>query len=293
MRVISSNTETHYRYDALGRRVSKATYERHASRAARSRTEFVWEGFRLLQEKVPQQGWRTYLYDAEQPYTPVACVTGQGTQRQVWYYHTDVTGTAQEVTSADGKRVWAGYLAAWGEKRADISNSGAYFHQPLRLPGQYFDDETGLHYNLFRYYAPESGRFISQDPIGLAGGLNLYQYAPNPLSWIDPLGLKCHGHHSDPKFMGGKKNQKLTMLDEVDHRQLHKDLNDFLVNKTGVNAKGETVHMRPQRGNSGPVIRDNFSRPERLDALAEFYKVPGAKYKDVAEDFFKQHPELK
>jgi RHS repeat-associated protein len=85
--------------------------------------------------------------------------------------------------------VWAGYLAAWGEKRADISNSGAYFHQPLRLPGQYFDDETGLHYNLFRYYAPESGRFISQDPIGLAGGLNLYQYAPNPLSWIDPWGL--------------------------------------------------------------------------------------------------------
>ncbi len=93
--------------------------------------------------------------------------------------------------------------------------------------------------------------------------------------------------------MGGKKNQKLTMLDEVDHRQLHKDLNDFLVNKTGVNAKGETVHMRPQRGNSGSVIRDNFSRPERLDALAEFYKGPGAKYKNVAEDFFKQHPELK
>ena len=102
MRVISSNTETHYRYDALGRRVSKATYERHASRAARSRTEFVWEGFRLLQENVPQQGWRTYLYEAEQPYTPVACVMG----------------TAQKVTSADGKRAGAGYLVAWGEKRA-------------------------------------------------------------------------------------------------------------------------------------------------------------------------------
>ncbi|EPP0275528.1 RHS repeat-associated core domain-containing protein, partial [Salmonella enterica subsp. enterica] len=62
-------------------------------------------------------------------------------------------------------------------------------HQPLRLPGQYFDDETGLHYNLFRYYAPECGRFVSQDPIGLNGGINLYQYAPNPLSWIDPWGL--------------------------------------------------------------------------------------------------------
>ncbi|EAU3347228.1 hypothetical protein D8P29_24480, partial [Salmonella enterica] len=149
----------------------------------------MWVRFRLLQENVQQQGWRTYLYDAEQPYTPVVSVTGKGESRQVWYYHTDVTGTPQEVTAADGTLVWAGYIRGFGENAADISNSGAYFHQPLRLPGQYFDDETGLHYNLFRYYAPECGRFVSQDPIGLAGGLNLYQYAPNPLTWIDPLGL--------------------------------------------------------------------------------------------------------
>ncbi|EBS5767733.1 hypothetical protein DU226_19390 [Salmonella enterica subsp. enterica serovar Enteritidis] len=188
-RVISGNTETHYGYDALGRRIRKATYGRHTGHTARSRTDFVWEGFRLLQENVQQQGWRTYLYDAEQPYTPVASVTGKGESRQVWYYHTDVTGTPQEVTAADGTLVWAGYIRGFGENAADISNSGAYFHQPLRLPGQYFDDETGLHYNLFRYYAPECGRFVSQDPIGLRGGLNLYQYAPNPIRWIDPLGL--------------------------------------------------------------------------------------------------------
>ncbi|EBY0932703.1 type IV secretion protein Rhs, partial [Salmonella enterica subsp. enterica serovar Typhimurium] len=74
-RVISGNTETHYGYDALGRRTRKATYGRHTGHTARSRTDFVWEGFRLLQENVQQQGWRTYLYDAEQPYTPVASVT--------------------------------------------------------------------------------------------------------------------------------------------------------------------------------------------------------------------------
>ena len=62
-------------------------------------------------------------------------------------------------------------------------------HQPLRYAGQYADGETGLHYNLFRYYDPQVGRFIVQDPIGLNGGWNLYQYAPNPLGWIDPLGL--------------------------------------------------------------------------------------------------------
>ncbi|ECN4523643.1 type IV secretion protein Rhs, partial [Salmonella enterica subsp. enterica serovar Typhimurium] len=98
-RVISGNTETHYGYDALGRRTRKATYGRHTGHTARSRTDFVWEGFRLLQENVQQQGWRTYLYDAEQPYTPVASVTGKGESRQVWYYHTDVTGTPQEVTA--------------------------------------------------------------------------------------------------------------------------------------------------------------------------------------------------
>ncbi|ECG6585308.1 type IV secretion protein Rhs, partial [Salmonella enterica subsp. enterica serovar Typhimurium] len=87
-RVISGNTETHYGYDALGRRTRKATYGRHTGHTARSRTDFVWEGFRLLQENVQQQGWRTYLYDAEQPYTPVASVTGKGESRQVWYYHT-------------------------------------------------------------------------------------------------------------------------------------------------------------------------------------------------------------
>ncbi|MBC6527338.1 RHS repeat protein, partial [Escherichia marmotae] len=109
-RVISSNSETRYQYDALGRRISKATYGRHTNQREQRRTTFVWEGFRLLQETT-WQGKRTYLYDAEQPYTPVAAVTGRGESRKIWYYHTDVTGTVQEVTASDGTLVWAGYQA--------------------------------------------------------------------------------------------------------------------------------------------------------------------------------------
>ncbi|WP_230961138.1 MULTISPECIES: RHS repeat-associated core domain-containing protein [Burkholderia] len=62
-------------------------------------------------------------------------------------------------------------------------------HRTCVFRREYLDRETGLHYNLFRYYDPDTGRFISPDPIGLVGGLNLYQYAPNPNSWIDPWGL--------------------------------------------------------------------------------------------------------
>jgi RHS repeat-associated protein len=59
----------------------------------------------------------------------------------------------------------------------------------IRFQGQYHDEETGLHYNRYRYYDPDIGRFVSKDPIGLQGGVNVYQYAPNPVQWVDPLGL--------------------------------------------------------------------------------------------------------
>ena len=103
---------------------------------------------------------------------------------------------------------------------------------------------------------------------------------------------KTEGHHSDPIFMGGKKNQKLTQLPRGTHRgagqSLHNDLNSFLRGKT--NGLGQ--HMRPQRGNSGKSIRYNFSPEERLDALAEFYRLNRTKYPTVARDFFDQHPSL-
>jgi RHS repeat-associated protein len=63
--------------------------------------------------------------------------------------------------------------------------------QPLRMQGQYYDEETGLCYNRSRYFDPQIGSFISQDPIGLAGGDNVYAYAPNVWGWADPLGLSC------------------------------------------------------------------------------------------------------
>ena len=64
--------------------------------------------------------------------------------------------------------------------------------QPIRFQGQSFDTETGLHYNRFRYFDPDMGMFTTRDPIGLAGGSNVFQYAPNPVGWIDPFGLSAY-----------------------------------------------------------------------------------------------------
>jgi RHS repeat-associated protein len=96
-------------------------------------------------------------------------------------------------------------------------------------------------------------------------------------------------HHSDPKFMGGDPAQELTPLERSEHKALHNDLNTHL--EKYKNVKGES--MRPTVKNPGAKIRGNFTRPERLKALKDFYKGPGAKYTSAASDFFKQHPSLK
>jgi RHS repeat-associated protein len=95
-----------------------------------------------------------------------------------------------------GKLAWKAQLDLYGvprEERAGIEDADRTTN-PLRYPGQYYDEETGLSYNRFRYYDPETGRYISQDPIGVAGGLDLHGYVHNPATWEDPFGLgkKCN-----------------------------------------------------------------------------------------------------
>jgi RHS repeat-associated protein len=85
-----------------------------------------------------------------------------------------------------GAQTWSGELSIWGELRLDL---GAAWDGPVRWPGQYEDAETGLYYNRYRYYDPEAGQYVSQDPIGLLGGDQPYSYVSDPLVEIDPYGL--------------------------------------------------------------------------------------------------------
>ena len=106
---------------------------------------------------------------------------------EIYWFNTDLNGAPLEVTDERGTVLWSGQYGSFGEVRhqsegfSRVVKRTAMAHQPLRYAGQYADGETGLHYNLFRYYDPQVGLFIVQDPIGLNGGWNLYQYALNPL----------------------------------------------------------------------------------------------------------------
>jgi len=122
---------------------------------------------------------------------------------QVYFFHNQPNGLPEELSDSRGNLVWRAQYKTWGSAVSEswqvfddvgrpmgqaIAGGQAVAPQNLRMQGQYLDRETGLHYNIFRYYEPDIGAFTTPDPIGLAGGMNLHQYAPNPIAWIDPWG---------------------------------------------------------------------------------------------------------
>lgn len=145
--------------------------------------------------------------DHGQPATPLA--TSISEQENLYIFHADLNGEPTRLTDLSGKVVWESCYDAWG--KANPTRTHTDFEQPLRFYGQYMDWETGLHYNRHRYFDPAIAQFLSPDPIRLLGGVNLYAYAPNGLSWSDPSGLSGapilpsphYFGHSDPKTQKG------------------------------------------------------------------------------------------
>ncbi|EFQ63797.1 rhs family protein [Pseudomonas fluorescens WH6] len=166
-----------YRYDPFGRRISKTVND--------ITTEFFWQGDKLIAEHHADRH-RSYLYEPDS-FRPLALLEGFGPdETKPYHYQLDHLGTPQELTAPDGEMVWSAHYRAYGQiSRLDIGK----VDNPLRFQGQYFDPESGLHYNRHRYYNPDIGRYLTPDPVKLAGGINTYQYVPNPTGWVDPLGL--------------------------------------------------------------------------------------------------------
>ena len=174
---VNSTVLANYYYDPFGRRIWKevngvrvyALYSQEGLIAEYDSTGVLKQNYGYI----PGSTWGT------QPlFTSSNGITG--------YYQLDQLGTPQQLTTTSGAVVWSAQYQAFG--RASVTSNG--LTNELRFPGQYYDSETGLHYNYFRYYDPKIGRYITADPIGLVAGPNVYTYVVNdPINFIDPLGL--------------------------------------------------------------------------------------------------------
>ena len=121
-------------------------------------------------------------------FAPLVVAEDGESRQQTRYFHCDHIGIPRKMTDKDGNLLWFGDYYGWGRLKEETKVTDSAY-QPFRLQNQYCDLETGLHYNFFRYYEPDAGQFVNQDPIGLMGGTNFYQFSMNALGGVDPLGL--------------------------------------------------------------------------------------------------------
>jgi RHS repeat-associated protein len=219
-----SSEDVCFAYDCLGRRVSK-TYRGMTTR-------WLWDG------NVPLNEWTessksssgtdgrngiTWYFDDES-YSPFGRIAGTEWTTIV----TNYLGIPIELLDAEGNRACEADIDLWGR----INRTEFAELCPFRFPGQYEDVETGLYYNGYRYYDPELGLYISQDPIGLEGGLRFYAYPADPLTFADPLGLRARecgprrtkhvdNRHIDRKKYPDKgKYKKPNQVDKINDQTL-------------------------------------------------------------------------
>ncbi|MDQ3254761.1 MAG: RHS domain-containing protein [Acidobacteriota bacterium] len=183
-------------YDPLGRRTSKTFGQR--------RTEFYWDTDRLAAEVREDGHVRIYVYADAFAIVPMLFIEYQSIDADPasgkrYFVFSDHLGTPIKVEDDRGQVVWRARLDPYGQAHIpdDVS-----VEMPLRFPGHYIDSETGLHYNRFRYYSPELGRYLQSDPLGIAGGINQYAYTANPLKEVDVRG-DCADRAKPNEEVGG------------------------------------------------------------------------------------------
>ncbi|MFG2889730.1 putative T7SS-secreted protein [Streptomyces sp. NPDC048248] len=215
-----------YLYDPLGRRMAKQCVA--ADGSILEQVIFTWDGTNLAEQSsscaaLPRVTL-TWDHDGIRPISqterkPRADSCQEEISQRFFAIITDLVGAPTELVDETGAIAWRTRKTLWGTT-AWVRSSTAY--TPLRFPGQYFDNETGLHYNYHRYYDPESARYLSVDPLGLTPSPNATTYVHNPHTWSDPLGLSpCepskgnpNGNLSDP-LPRGMNNKIASTYDRV------------------------------------------------------------------------------
>ncbi|MFC9915842.1 putative T7SS-secreted protein [Streptomyces sp. NPDC127197] len=192
--ITPDGTRWRYRYDPLGRRVAKQRLTDDESVVEEIR--FAWDGMTLCEQTVhhpdlPSAVALTWDHRSGVPLSQTERILTADTRqdevdRRFFAIATDLVGTPTELIGQDGDIAWRTRATLWGTTAWSRSSTA---YTPLRFPGQYYDPETGLHYNLFRHYDPETARYLTPDPLGLTPAPNPATYVHNPHTWSDPLGL--------------------------------------------------------------------------------------------------------
>ncbi|MDI6105612.1 RHS repeat-associated core domain-containing protein [Actinoplanes sp. NEAU-A12] len=175
-----------YRYDPLGRRIATQRLtdgpaDDPLDGPVLAQTDFAWDGPVLIEESDSTGRVTTWQHDLD-GLRPLLQCDGDRLHLLVC----DPNGAPTDMVAADGAVTWRSRAALWGHQ---LDPEPAGDSTPLRFPGQHADAETGLHYNLHRYYDPRTGRYLSPDPLGLSAGPSPVRYVDDPLLQSDPLGL--------------------------------------------------------------------------------------------------------
>ncbi|MFF5496018.1 DUF6531 domain-containing protein [Streptomyces aquilus] len=184
-----------YRYDPLGRRTAKLRLADDGETVI-ERVDFTWDGATLCEQTatgrdLPSPVTITWDHLGLRPIAQTERITAaEAPQDEIdsrfFAIITDLVGTPSELLDEEGQMAWRARSSLWGTTAWAVDSTT---YTPLRFPGQYFDPESGLHYNYFRYYNPEDGRYLTPDPLGLEPAPNPVTYVGNPHSRTDPLGL--------------------------------------------------------------------------------------------------------
>ncbi|WP_218061129.1 RHS repeat-associated core domain-containing protein, partial [Xanthomonas cerealis] len=204
-----------------------------------------------------------------------------------YHYQVDPNGCPTRMTNSAGETVWSVNYSAWGRA---YSSSVAEVENNIRYQGQYFDGESGLNYNRYRYFDTIAGQYVSRDPLGLVAGIDFYKYAPSSTSWVDPLGLidleytgadgkgytiyaLVDKKSGDVKYVGLTEDSRFwdRMNEHQESRRLHGELESIELNsaRTYAEARGkehfyiekynETALRTSQRGKPlGPGCEGNM-----------------------------------
>jgi RHS repeat-associated protein len=190
------------RYDALCRRITK-TWRGET-------TKYYWDDFRLAAECRHDGQVRLYLYEDHCALVPFMFVEYDSMDAapasgRRFYLYTNQVGAPVRVDDDSRRQRWSAWLEPYGLAQVD---HGSDIELSLRFPGHWYDPETGLQYNRFRYYSPELARYLQADPAGLEGGINEYAYPASPLVDVDLDGLAKRGGTATSRRSGRKAKGK-------------------------------------------------------------------------------------